>query len=415
MSIELNPLAVSVKNCNKITIHPLHPTMHGGGGGISSVVSVVAAVAIPVFAPTIATSLGVSSAISAATGLAAGGVAAGALGGAVVGAGLGAISAVVTGQPIARGALTGGIGGAIGGGIDAFASSQPVLGADGTPQLVDGTTTATGVNLTDPVAVSEAGLTPFGTVPGSPQTAMLRAQEAAFVDPSLADSVRNIGIAALEKVSNDPEAMANLTLKAASRLVGVALVPDEATAGLSPEEEQIVANVEQELREIKARDENVFANKLDIAGRLLAQARGFDPTYTANQYRNASAIQTARAGLAAREQQAFDKPFLTQTTADRNRENIAAFNVGAREFDRGFIAGRDQQNQALNQALGAFEGIGSSGQQTTPYLTGQLGLGNIYAKGREAGDTARANIVADLAGLNTTILGSDDEEDEALA
>ena len=66
----------------------------------------------------------------------------------------------------------------------------------------------------------------------------------------------------------------------------------------------------------------------------------------------------------------------------------------------------------MNQALGAFSGIGG---ETTPYLTGQLGLGNIYAKGREAGDTARANIVADLAGLNTTILGSDDEEDEALA
>ena len=414
MPIELNPLAVSVKKCNEITLHPLSPTMHGGGGGISSVVSVVAAVAIPVFAPTIATSLGVSSAISAATGLAAGGVAAGALGGAVVGAGLGAISAVVTGQPIARGALTGGIGGAIGGGLDAFASSQPILGADGTPQLIDGTTTQAGVNLTDPVAVAESATTPLGTVPGSPQTAMLRAQEAAFVEPSLIDSVKNIGIASLEKVSNDPEAMANLTLKAASRLVGVALVPDQATAGLSPEEEEIVANVEKELEAIRARDETAFANKLDIAGRLLAQSRGFDPTYTANQYANAAKIQAARAGLQAKEEQAFDNPFLSQTAADINRQNIAAFSQGAREFDRGFIAGRDMQNQALNQALGAYNTLGSSGT-TTPYLQGQLDLGKIYESGRKAGDTARANIVQDIAGLNTTILGDDEEEDEALA
>ncbi len=410
MSTELNPLAISVKNYNQHTIHPLHPTMHGGGGGLGSIISVVAAVAIPVFAGPIAASLGVSSAIASATGLAAGGIAAGALGGAVVGAGLGAITAVVAGQPISRGALSGAIGGAIGGGLDAYASSQPIIGADGAPQLVDGTTTQAGVNLTDPTAVAQSATTPYATVPQSPQSIALAAQDAAFIEPTVLGKLKNIGLASVERIADDPEAVANLTLKAAGRLVGAAFVPDSATAGLTPEEENTVNNIEKELEVLRARDTQAFNEKIRIAGDFLIQAKSLDPEYFANQFANTAKIAAARSGLKTREQKSFNAPFLEESLADTNRMSLAQFGEGAKAYDAGLRQGQSLQNNALTQASNIYEGIGSSGQ-TTPYLQGQLGLGEIYASGRVAGDEARSNIVSDIAGLNTG-LKFVDEEDE---
>ena len=167
------------------------------GGSVGRVVAVAAAVAVPFAAPTIASSIGLSSTIAGALGRTAGNV----LGSAIVGAGLGSVAAVVSGQPISRGATTGfiggGIGGFLGGGPEGAATA-----ADGSVITDAGLGTAEST-LGNVDAARTASTSPFATIPGSEQTAMLGAQQAAFEPATLGErlsaGLQTVGSTALEK------------------------------------------------------------------------------------------------------------------------------------------------------------------------------------------------------------------------
>lgn len=379
------------------------------GGSVGRVVSVVAAVAIPVYAPSIAASFGVSSAIGTAVGNATVG---GVLGSAVTGAALGAVSAVVTGQPIARGATAGFIGGGIGGGVDAFfggATAPDGSTISGQSQAGLSAAESTLGNVADTQALASS---PYGTIPGSQQTAMLGLQDAAFVEPTIASRVSGALSPVLSKIT-DPETAANFTLKAAGKVLATAFIPDSATAGLTPEEENIINARTAELEELRKTNRVAFDEQIKAAGDFLIQANQLDPTYFANQFSNAAKIKAARGGREARTQFAFANPNQTLTQADINRQTLDTFRDSSAAYDTGFNTALKNQTGLRKAGADIFGGITGAGNT---YLTGLDTLQDDLAIGRKAGDTARSNLVRDFAGLNTGLgfLPDEDEDEEGV-
>lgn len=380
------------------------------GGSVGRVVAVAAAVAVPFAAPTIASSIGLSSTIAGALGRTAGNV----LGSAIVGAGLGSVAAVVSGQPISRGATTGfiggGIGGFLGGGPEGAATA-----ADGSVITDAGLGTAEST-LGNVDAARTASTSPFATIPGSEQTAMLGAQQAAFEPATLGErlsaGLQTVGSTALEKIS-DPETVANFTLRAASNLLATSLIPDSAMSGLSPEEQTIVDARQAELEQLRQTNRVAFDEQIKAAGDFLVQANQLDPVYFANQFANAAKIKSARGAREARKQFAFDNPNQALTQADINRQSLDTFRESSAAYDTGF--NRALQNQTGLRQAGAniFGNITGAGNT---YLTGLRDLQTDLAVGRTAGDKARSNLVSEFAGLNTGLgFLPDEEEDEVIA
>lgn len=95
------------------------------------------------------------------------------------------------------------------------------------------------------------------------------------------------------KFSN-PEALADMTLRAAGQLAGSAIAGD----GLSPEEQQLLNAQRAELEQLRGTNQQLFQERLQAAQNLLGEAKYFDPEYFGLQSQRR--IQTA-AGLQTQE------------------------------------------------------------------------------------------------------------------
>lgn len=356
---------------------------------VKTVVGVAAAVAIPFAAPAIASSIGLSTAIGGALGSATAGAV---LGGAMTGAALGAANAAIQGGDVERGALMGGIGGGIGGYGYTPASSVPQSAMTAANASADpiaalnasqGWTTAdptylASLNAADPIAVmnaqqgwttadqqylGQAAQTPtagldtsglsgaMGNVPTAPLTtaAPTAATATTATTPTTFTEALKQVPANIAARFTDPNALADLTLRAAGQLAGSAIAGD----GLSEEERALLEAQTEELRTLQRENQALFNQRLEQAQALIGESKYFDPEYFGLQRARRAQVAGARAkraglrGLTGGAREAEARRFDLAT----GRDVGTAFDVG---YGTG-VSGRLQTMQAgLSQMPTSF-------------------------------------------------------------
>lgn len=297
--------------------------------GLKKVVAVAGAIAIPFAAPAIASSIGLSTALGGFLGATGGAVA----GSALTGAALGAGTAALSGQDIGRGALFGGIAGGAGGfmqgapGVQGATpgAAQPGFVEGGVPGLVERGASTGASTFSMPGQVA-------GTVPGAAQpTSFMQALRS--VPSNIAARFR------------DPQALADLTLRAGGMLAGSAI----AGTGLSPEEQQLLQAQQEELAWLRENNQAEFNRRLTEAQELLGQARYFDPEYFGLQ---AARRQQVAGSIAERE--GLRGLTGAQREAEQRRFRLGTARSAGTAYDVGFgegVRGRTQLQQAGLQAL----------------------------------------------------------------
>lgn len=357
---------------------------------IKQIVSVAAMIAIPYFAPLIGGSAALAG-ISATIGTTATS--------ALVGAGLGAIKGAVFGEDVGRSALMGGLSGGISGyaatlrsaegtGLAASApaassSSQYALtGAGGTglqmgasaPGLsFDGMqaagTGAAQTGLGSATDYSIASATPTGPAapavmgssydistaipmqaPAAAGAAYSFTAGATGAPRTFSEILSQTGDAIKAKFA-DPKNLADMTLRAAGQLAGSAL----AGSGLSSEEEALLSQQTEELRQLQQTNQALFNQKLEQAQNLAGESKYFDPEYFGLQ----SARRAQTAGAVAK------RAGLRGLTGDRRESEARRFDIesGRRTgtaYDQGFMSAISPRVQTQQAGLAAMPTSGPS-------------------------------------------------------
>lgn len=318
-------------------------------GGLKTVVSIAAAVAIPYAAPALSSSLGLTAAIGATAGSAA------------VGAGLGGAAAAVTGQSVTRGALLGGLAGGAGGYLSTPAAPTPTAltptpgGLDVSGAFLGDLNTAampsTALSVAPQSALGGIG-NAFATGVTSMPTAPISIDPAAGLTaptgttPTFMDALRNVPTAIANKFS-DPNALADLTLRAAGMLAGSVI----ASEGLSPEEQQLVDARAAELKDLQATNRALFDQQLQAAQQLIGEARYFDPEYFGLQSARRVQVAAGRAKTAG----------LRGLSGERRKAEARRYdletgrNVGT-AYDVGYQTGVSGRMDTLQAGLAAMPG-----------------------------------------------------------
>ena len=160
----------------------------------------------------------------------------------------------------------------------------------------------------------------------------------------------------------DPKALADLTLRAAGQLAGSAL----AGSGLSPEEETLLAQQTDELRNLQQTNQALFNQKLEQAQNLMGESKYFDPEYFGLQ----SARRAQTAGAVAK------RTGLRGLTGDRRESEARRFDIesGRRTgtaYDTGFMSAISPRIQTQQAGLAMMPASGPSVNYT--------GLQNAYS------------------------------------
>lgn len=316
------------------------------GKSLKKVIGVAAAIAIPFAAPAIATSIGLSGAIGAT------------LGSGLTGAALGAGTAALTGQNIGRGALFGALGGGIGGYMQGAQAAQAAQAAQQA-----GVSTQSLAGLGGSAASGYAGAAGIGAGGVPTMLARTAGQAAASGGSSFLNALKQVPKTVAEKFS-DPNALADLTLRAAGNLAGSAVVG----TGLSPAEQQLLQAQTEELAWLRENNRAAFQERLQAAQNLLGQAKYFDPEYFGlqaarrQQLAGSVAEREGLRGLTGAAREAEQRRYRLGTA----RSTGTAFDVG---FGQG-VQARTQLQQAGLQALprpGQFSTTTSFGPLFTAY------------------------------------------------
>ena len=343
--------------------------------GVRTILSVATAIAIPFAAPMIAGSAALAG-ITGSIGMTASS--------ALAGAGLGAARGAVLGEDIGRSALMGGIGGGVSGYMQAPAAApanvgpadpgwtsgydlpmgQAPAGAGGVSGYMQAPAAApANVGPADPGWTSGYDL-PMGQAPagagGAPKT---------FTE-------------ALTKRFTDPSRQADLVLRAAGQLAGSAM----AGSGLSSEEQALLNEQTEELRQLQQTNQALFNQRLEQAQNLIGESKYFDPEYFGLQ----SARRAQLAGAQAK------RSGLRGLTGDRReaegrRYDIETGRRAGTAFDTGFQSAISPRIQTQQAGLAGMPGYLS---YQTPATSAQLSAQGV-ARSRRAEDREG---IADLFG-----------------
>jgi hypothetical protein len=176
--------------------------------------------------------------------------------------------------------------------------------------------------------------------------------------------------------------MADFTLRAAGQLAGSALAGD----GLSSEEQALLAQQTDELRQLQQTNQGLFNQKLEAATSLIGDSRYFDPEYFGLQ----SARRAQTAGAVAK------RAGLRGLTGERRASEGRRYDIesGRRTgtaYDVGFTSAISPRVQTMQAGLSAMPGYMA---YQTPAVTAQLGAQGV-ARGRRQEDR---DGIADLFG-----------------
>jgi hypothetical protein len=368
-------------------------------GGLGKLLSLAAAVALPFAAPIVASSIAASGYLSA--GMTTFMTSVG--GKMMVGAALGAISAKVQGQNVLAGAFMGGATT----GLASYTGANDFSGTSGTEGGLGaaggGTSYGTeGLGNTS-IDYGLGGVSPADAVFGSTTPALGNAATNAAAKQTLGELAKKTSERVLSKLTSD-KALANMTLMVAGNLLGQVLVPPGTLAEMSPEEAANLKEYQEELRVLKATDEDLFNRKVELAKTYMVQAGQIDPRYFANQAANESKITSAKILRDKQEQAALGNYGISD--GEQARAGIYASKVAASKFDEGFGFGTGLRDTAQAKAMAAMP----AGAPTS-YIDGLSKIDNKYAGLRAQADTERANIQGMTAGLNLNEGNTKAEED----
>lgn len=349
---------------------------------VKRILSVAAVVAIPFAAPALA-----GSAFFAPMAAKLGATGASAL----VGAGMGAGKAAIFGEDVGRGAAFG----ALGAGIRGYQLSQAADAANAAnaanaglsaPSQVGSYEQAVGMlgNPSQLTAMQAPGTTAMqnaaasGLEPGAAamQSASLGAQAASTPGPSFTEALRSVP-AEIAARFQDPQAMADLTLRAAGMMAGSLA----AGQGLSDQEMALVKAQQQDLEQARRMNAEVFRTRLDEAQKLIGESAYFDPEYFGLQ--NARRAQMAgdqakRAGLRGLQGE-------KRAVSQRQYDLGTARNTGT-AYDSGYMSGVQGRLQTRAAGLSALPGAfpSSSGDFSS--------LMNAYSNADQRKRTQRESI-----------------------
>jgi hypothetical protein len=150
---------------------------------------------------------------------------------------------------------------------------------------------------------------------------------------------------ALKAKFTNPSAQADLTLRAAGMLAGSAL----AGSGLSSEEEALLGQQTEELRQLQQTNQALFNQRLEQAQNLAGESKYFDPEYFGLQ----SARRAQTAGAVAK------RAGLRGLTGDRRESEARRFDIesGRRTgsaYDQGFMSAISPRVQTQQAGLAAM-------------------------------------------------------------
>lgn len=340
---------------------------------VKTVIGIAAAIAIPFAAPAIASSIGMSAAIGTAVGSATAGSV---IGGAITGAALGAAKASIMGEDVQRGALFGGLGGGIGGYTAAPTSSIPqasINAANATADPIAALNASQGFTGVDQGYLASIGASGAPVFEANAAGQIVPASEsvtagldttglASAVTPATAAAPAagaGAGAAAtpgtfseaLRAKFTDPKNLADFTLRAAGQLAGSAL----AGSGLSDEEQALLDQQTEELRNLQQTNQSLFNQRLEQAQNLIGESRYFDPEYFGMQSarrQQVAGAQQRRAGLRGLTGEA-------RASAGRKFDLGTARNVGT-AFDSGFQSAVAPRLQTMQAGLSLMPTSGPS-------------------------------------------------------
>jgi hypothetical protein len=188
---------------------------------------------------------------------------------------------------------------------------------------------------------------------------------------------------ALKAKFTNPSAQADFTLRAAGMLAGSAL----AGSGLSSEEEALLSQQTEELRQLQQTNQALFNQRLEQAQNLAGESKYFDPEYFGLQ----SARRAQTAGAVAK------RAGLRGLTGDRRESEARRFDIesGRRTgsaYDQGFMSAISPRVQTQQAGLAAMTPM-------TP--TNYAGLQNTYTAAALRQRQTQADI-GDLFGTLTS-------------
>lgn len=321
-----------------------------------------AAVAIPYVAPALGASL------NAVTGLQAFTTGAGQIG---LGAGLGALGARATGGDWRTGAAIGA------GGVAAQRAGLFAPAERAAQQMFGGGGAAPTALARSAEAAPELSMGATGAV-------------APAVTATPASVISRIGGTLGDRLS-DPNMWADMTLRAAGMMAGSAL----AGSGLSPEEEQLLAQQTEELRRLQQTNQQLFQERLQQAQALAGEAKYFDPQYFGLQA--ARRTQTAMGREAAAGLRGLTGE---RRAAAQRRAGLDIARATGTAFDTGFGRGMQGQMQARSAAAQALPSSAPSS------MADYTALSSAYGRASERQRQAQQ----DVGGLFADVFSPDREE-----
>lgn len=341
---------------------------------VKTILSVAAVVAIPFAAPALA-----GSAFFAPMAAKLGTTGASAL----IGAGLGAGKAAVFGEDVGRGAafgaLTGGLGGysqaraadaanaanAANAGLAApapVATYEQAVGMLGNPSQL----TAMQAPGTAAMQSANAGLAPGAAAMQGAGAGMTAATQPG---PSVMEALKSVP-AEIAARYQDPQVMADLTLRAAGMMAGSLA----ANQGLSDQERALVQAQRRDLEQQQRMNAEVFRARLSEAQKLIGESAYFDPEYFGLQSARRAQMagdQAKRAGLRGLQ---GDKRAVAQRQYD-----LATARSKGTAYDTGYATGVEGRLRTRAAGLAAFPGAYPSSAGDFNSLMAAYGIG----EGRE--------------------------------
>jgi hypothetical protein len=187
---------------------------------------------------------------------------------------------------------------------------------------------------------------------------------------------------ALKAKFTNPKNLADMTLRAAGQLAGSAL----AGSGLSSEEEALLGQQTEELRQLQQTNQALFNQRLEQAQNLMGESKYFDPEYFGLQSARRAQTQGAVAKRAG----------LRGLTGERRESEARRFDIesGRRTgtaYDTGFQSAISPRLQTQQAGLAGMPGYMP---YQTPAISAQLGAQGV-ARQRRAEDREG---IADLFG-----------------
>lgn len=250
---------------------------------------------------------------------------------------------------------------------------------------------ASGVTPSVGLRVAPTDLVPTATYASAAPAATTAGATAGAAPTTFTEALSRVPAAIATKFT-DPNALADLVLRAGGQLAGSAIAGE----GLTSEEKQLLDAQTEELRNLQQTNQALFNEKLSAAQALVGESRYFDPEYFGLQRARRAQVAGARAKQAGLRGLTGER-----RAAEARRYDIATGRETGTAFDVGYgtgIQGRLQTQQAGLAAFPQQMGYGSVAAYNYPM--------NAYGAAQNRVSQTQQNIgqfIGDITGRQSAL------------